>query len=146
VNKLRLWSLHPCYLDAKGLVACWREGLLARKVLKGETKGYKNHPQLERFKAQCDPVAVLDSYLLAIFEEATKRGFSFNREKIGPRFSESRMAVTEAHLNYELRHLKAKLKARDVNRYRRIAKIVLPLPHPIFEVRRGSIEPWERVR
>ena len=46
---MRLWSLHPKYLDIKGLVACWREGLLARKVLLDQTKGYKNHPQLIRF-------------------------------------------------------------------------------------------------
>lgn len=32
---MRLWSLHPSYLDAVGLVALWREGLLARKVLQG---------------------------------------------------------------------------------------------------------------
>ena len=32
---MRLWSLHPCYLDPAGLVAVWREGLLARAVLRG---------------------------------------------------------------------------------------------------------------
>jgi len=25
---MRLWTLHPKYLDARGLVALWREGLL----------------------------------------------------------------------------------------------------------------------
>jgi hypothetical protein len=44
---MRLWSLHPCHLDAKGLVALWREGLLAQKVQACETNGYRNHPQLE---------------------------------------------------------------------------------------------------
>jgi hypothetical protein len=29
----RIWSLHPKYLDARGLVALWREGLLAQAVL-----------------------------------------------------------------------------------------------------------------
>lgn len=43
---MRLWSLHPQYLDAKGLVALWREGLLAQAVLAGQTRGYKRHPQL----------------------------------------------------------------------------------------------------
>ena len=38
-QRMRLWSLHPRYLDAKGLVALWREGLLAQAVLKGQTKG-----------------------------------------------------------------------------------------------------------
>lgn len=142
---MRLWSLHPCYLDTKGLVACWREGLLARKVLKGETKGYRNHPQLERFKAQAKPIAVLDSYLLAVLEEATRRGFMFNREKIGPRFSESSIAVTDGQLEYELRHLKIKLKARDIEQYEKVVKIKTPLPNPIFRVIEGSIELWERV-
>jgi hypothetical protein len=36
---MRLWSLHLKYLDAKGLVAVW--GLLAKKVSKEKTKGYK---------------------------------------------------------------------------------------------------------
>jgi hypothetical protein len=119
---MRLWSLHPCYLDTKGLVACWREGLLARKVLKGETRGYRNHPQLERFKAQAEPVTALDSYLLAVWEEAARRGFVFNREKIGPRFSALTITVTNGQLEYELGHLKAKLKLRDVERYEQVAK------------------------
>ena len=81
---MRLWSLHPRYLDSKGLTACWREGLLARKVLEGKTKGYRNHPQLERFRGQDDPVGMIDAYLLAVYEEAEKRGYKFSRGKIGP--------------------------------------------------------------
>ena len=143
---MRLWCLHPSYLDTKGLVACWREGLLARKVLKGETKGYKNHPQLDRFKVLSGAVAGLDSYLLAILEEATGRGFAFDRKKIGPRFSKVRIAVTKGQLEYEFGHLKAKLRSRDIDQYRKLAKIAFPRPHPMFKVREGSIEPWERLR
>lgn len=143
---MRLWCLHPSYLDTKGLVACWREGLLARKVLNGETKGYKNHPQLERFKKSAEPIIMLDSYLLAIWEEATKRGFAFNRKKIGTLFSESRIAVTNGQLEYELRHLKAKLKTRDFKQYQKIAKITSPFPNPLFQVRKGSVESWEKTR
>lgn len=40
VKDMRIWSLHPSYLDAKGLVALWRETLLAQKVLLGATVGY----------------------------------------------------------------------------------------------------------
>ena len=47
---MRLWSLHPSYLDSAGLVALWQEGLLARKVLSSQTKGYIHHPQLHRFR------------------------------------------------------------------------------------------------
>jgi Pyrimidine dimer DNA glycosylase len=51
---MRIWSLHPQYLDRQGLTAAWREGLLAQKVLTGTTKGYRNHPQLRRFRAAGD--------------------------------------------------------------------------------------------
>jgi hypothetical protein len=46
---MRLWSVHPRYLDRQGLTAAWREALLAQKVLTGTTRGYRNHPQLVRF-------------------------------------------------------------------------------------------------
>jgi len=141
---MRLWSIHPSYLDARGLTACWREGLLARKVLLGETEGYQQHPQLERFRAQAEPVAVLNSYLLAIWEEATRRGFAFNRHKIGPRFSEVHLTVTEGQLAYEWQHLKEKLKGRSPERYESIAAITMPLPHPLFRVVAGDVEAWER--
>lgn len=55
---MRIWSLHPQYLDRQGLTAGWREGLLAQKVLTGTTKGYRNHPQLRRFRAAGDGVGM----------------------------------------------------------------------------------------
>lgn len=70
---MRLWTIHPKYLDARGLVALWRETLLAQKVLQGDTKGYKNHPQLIRFNEQTDPVAHLATYLRFIHLEAVRR-------------------------------------------------------------------------
>lgn len=143
---MRLWSIHPSYLDARGLTACWREGLLARKVLRGETAGYRHHPQLARFRAQAEPVAVLDRYLLALWEEATRRGFAFNRDKIGPHFSEMRLTVTEGQLAYEWAHLKKKLKIRDSERYERLAGIAAPTPHPLFTVVEGPVADWESVR
>ena len=39
-NEIRIWTLHPKYLDAKGLVAVWREALLAKHVLENKAKGY----------------------------------------------------------------------------------------------------------
>lgn len=142
---MRLWSVHPSYLDAKGLTACWREGLLARKVLLGETRGYKQHPQLERFKAQAEPVAVLDSYLRAIWEEAARRGYAFNREKIGPRFAEVRLTVTEGQLAYEWQHLKGKLKKRSPEQYEKFAALTIPQPHPLFTVITGDVATWEKI-
>lgn len=143
---MRLWCIHPCYLDTIGLVACWREGLLARKVLRGETKGYRNHPQLERFKGQADSVLLIDSYLLEIYKEATKRGFKFDRTKIGSTFTNQKIIVTDGQLEYEMGHLKKKLEKRDKEQYERIVKVNVPLPHPLFQVVSGKVESWERVK
>ncbi len=141
---MRLWSLHPSYLDSKGLVALWREGLLARKVLQHLTKGYRNHPQLERFRSQCDPVALIDSYLRAVLEEAVKRGYQFDAGKIGPGFSTAQLSVTEGQLRFELEHLKRKLRIRDIERYKSLEKIDLPTANPIFTVVEGDVQAWER--
>jgi hypothetical protein len=142
---MRLWSLHPSYLDVKGLVACWREGLLARKVLLGETKGYSNHPQLLRFKTQPDPIAAVDQYLSAILEEANRRGFAFDPGKIKPPSSLANIPVTDGQLEYELNHLKAKLIRRDMAQYEKLSKLTFPLPNPVFIVVKGSPEPWEKI-
>ncbi len=142
---MRLWSLHPSYLDSIGLTACWREGLLARAVLRGRTVGYRNHPQLQRFRAQPEPLLMLDTYLLAILEEARRRGFAFDASKIGPRFSNQHMTVTSGQLAYEWRHLKEKLKRRAPAQYEKLASLTEPLPHPLFEVVAGEIESWERL-
>lgn len=79
---MRLWSIHPKYLDSKGLVALWREDLFAQAVLFGHTKGYKKHPQLIRFKNTSDQSAAIASYLRSVVEEADNRGYSFDRSKI----------------------------------------------------------------
>jgi hypothetical protein len=80
---MRLWTLHPKYLDARGLVALWREALLAQKVLRGATRGYKHHPQLLRFAGQTNPPAALAAYLKAVHDEAMERDYKFDARKIG---------------------------------------------------------------
>ena len=140
---MRLWSLHPKYLDSKGLVALWREGLLARAVLKGETEGYKNHPQLIRFKNLNHPLSFIDSYLLNVYEESLLRSYKFNRNKIGHDFTESKINVTNGQIKFECKHLRSKLKVRDQIKYNELLKINLPDTNPIFRVVEGDIEPWE---
>lgn len=142
---MRLWSLHPKYLDAKGLVALWREALLAQKVLLGETKGYRNHPQLTRFKALDNPVAGLASYLAAVCEEASRRGYRFESAKIAPARFNGKMLVTEGQLVYEWQHLLNKLKMRDPDRLAGLEQLSLPVPHPLFQVVAGQVESWEKV-
>lgn len=141
---VRLWSLHPGYLGAKGLVSLWREALLARKVLQDQTNGYKNHPQLDRFKATLRPLAAIDCYLRFIYDEAVKRGYHFDGSKLGPRQQCLKMPVTEGQLSYELNHLKQKLKTRDVSRYQKICTVKKPKAHPLFKVIEGGTESWER--
>ena len=142
---MRLWSLHPSYLDTKGLVACWREGLLARKVLLGETRGYRNHPQLHRFKTQLDSISAIDQYLSFVLKEAQRRGFAFNPAKIGPYCPSITIPITDGQLMYEFGLLKAKLFKRDIEQYRKLAQVTSPQPNPIFKIVEGGIEAWEKV-
>lgn len=140
---MRLWSLHPQYLDAQGLVAVWREGLLARHVLLGLTRGYKNHPQLARFKAQQEPVAVLDQYLSCITIEAASRGYHFDQSKITFSPIISTLPLTEGQLAYEWQHLLTKLQSRNPLRHQQYSTVVKPLPHPLFTLIPGPAAPWE---
>ncbi|MGZ7117378.1 MAG: pyrimidine dimer DNA glycosylase/endonuclease V [Methanobacterium sp.] len=141
---MRLWSLHPGYLDVKGLSGLWREGIMARNALLGRKKGYINHPQLERFKKQKDPILFIDTYLLNVYEESLRRNFNFSREKFGSNFTPSKIEVTEGQLAYELKHLKRKLKVRDIDKYEELKKIEFLEVNSIFKVVKGDIEPWER--
>jgi hypothetical protein len=143
---MRLWSLHPKYLDRMGLLACWRETLLAQKVLMGETKGYRNHPQIKRFLSQPDPLAAIGSYLFPLAQEAELRGYVFNRSKINKNRQEEKIPVTRGQLCFEWNHLMEKIHRRDPERYQQFADIELPDPHPAFEVIAGDIEVWEKIQ
>jgi hypothetical protein len=141
---MRLWSLHPSLLDRAGLVALWREGLLAQKVLQGQTKGYRFHPQLERFRAAGNPVAAIGAYLWAVADEAGLRGYRFDATKIAARRRTISIPVTKGQLEFEREHLRRKLKVRDRARLLMLNKAKLK-PHPILHVVAGGIEPWEIV-
>ncbi len=140
---MRLWSLHPKYLDAKGLVALWRETLLAKHVLEGRTKGYRNHPQLDRFKQLEKPKQAINQYLAAIFDEACARGYDFNRTKINWKFEPIFIGVTRGQIKYESAHLLGKLRKRDQVKFREVKNVARFKPHPMFKTIRGKIETWE---
>jgi hypothetical protein len=142
---MRIWTLHPKYLDPQGLVALWRESLLARAVLRGETRGYRQHPQLHRFKRVAAPRSAINRYLAGVLSEANARGYSFDAGKVGPIRSRAKISTTEGQLQYEWRHLLRKLKARSPAHHRRLRDVTTPVPHPLFSVRRGPAEPWERI-
>jgi hypothetical protein len=140
---MRIWSLHPKYLDAKGLVALWRETLLAKHVLEGKTNGYKNHPQLNRFKKSKWPVDAISQYLAAIYAEALNRNYNFKKEKISWDFKKSRLTVTQGQLDYEIKHLLRKLQTRDIKKFRELKRLSVYENHPLFKVIDGGIEDWE---
>ena len=142
---MRIWSLHPQYLDAKGLVALWRETLLAKHVLQGKTKGYKNHPQLSRFKKTKNPVDSIDHYLSYILLEAQSRDYNFDASKIAASFKRSKLTVTKGQMDHEVQHLLRKLKIRDPKRFRQLRSIRSFKPHPMFRVKKGNVESWEVV-
>ncbi|HKV70759.1 MAG TPA: pyrimidine dimer DNA glycosylase/endonuclease V [Gemmatimonadales bacterium] len=140
---MRLWSLHPRHLDAQGLVALWREGLLARAVLRNRTAGYRHHPQLDRFRAHPSPVAAINTYLAGVYAEARRRGYRFDEKKCrGPRTAR-RIPVSRGQLDFEWTHLLRKLRLRAPAQAR-VARTRQPTPHPLFRATLGPVADWER--
>ena len=142
---MRLWSIHPKYLDRIGLLALWRESLLAQKVLSGKTKGYRFHPQLKRFKDSRSPLSAIGLYLRQIYKEGQRRGYKFSKDKISS-FSRKHLfiKVSKGQLDFEISHLLKKLKSRDKKRSLELLKFKKVKPHPLFKVIEGSPEEWEK--
>lgn len=142
---MRLWSIHPKYLDVKGLTGLWREALQAKKVLEGKTKAYKNHPQLIRFKLQKDPIRFINQYLRYIYDESCRRGYCFDKTKIGKHKTNKKININKGQIEYEFKHLKKKLKTRDNIRYKGLLEVKKIQANPLFIIKKGPIEKWERV-
>ena len=138
---MRLWTLHPRHLDSVGLVSVWRKALLARQVLRGKTRAYRNHPQLQRFRKHPSPVSAVNAYLHAVYEEAVERGYAFDKSKLGAVRNRARLKATKGQLDYEWRHLRRKLATRCPQRTRRPRKLGA---HPLFRIVPGAVEDWER--
>ncbi len=130
---MRLWTVHPKYLDAIGLVALWRESLLAQKVLMGKTKGWRKHPQLDRFKGHPDPVSAIGFYLHYVHEEGNRRGYNFKKEKIIREPAKiQKIKVSKEWVILEFKQLKQRLKIRNPEKYRQLLKVREIELHPIF--------------
>lgn len=142
---MRLWTLHPRYLDPQGLVAAWREALLAQKVLAGRTRGYRHHPQLARFSAHPDPLGAIAAFLDGIAAEAKARNYNFDATKISRRKFKGQIPETRGQLLYEWEHLRKKLRARSPAHFRQIQEVKRPDAHPLFQIVRGKIQEWEKV-
>lgn len=142
---MRIWSMHPKYLDTKGLVALWRETLLAKNVLEGNTKGYKNHPQLHRFKTAMKPMEAINFYLKIVWLEARKRNYNFDESKFESINDIEPIDLTLGQLLYERQHLLNKLRLRDEKKCFEILKINTLDAHPLFNLIKGEIEVWEKI-
>ena len=143
---MRLWTLHPKYLDAQGLVALWREALLAREVLRGNTDGYRQHPQLRRFRSCASPRSAINRYLAVVYSEALSRGYKFDHSKLGREAAVQRIYATDAQLLYEWRWLLRKLRRRSPIVYRRHLEVSVPSVHPLFKLVSGPVAEWEQVQ
>ncbi len=141
---MRLWNLHPRYLDARGLVALWREALLAQAVLCGDTRGYRNHPQLLRFREHGNPGAAIARYLSVIHAESAGRGYRFDAGRVRSNDDAAPIAVARGQVQYEWEHLLAKLATRDPERHRKWTHLKRPRTHPLFRVVPGGVAAWER--
>jgi len=141
---VRIWSLHPRLLDAKGLVALWRETLLAQAVLRGRTRGYRNHPQLERFRDADAPVGAVAAYLREVHAEAVRRGYHFDAGRISRAQFDGTLTVTRGQLAYEREHLLRKLEVRDPARAAELERTAKPPVHPLFRVVAGPVASWEK--
>lgn len=145
---MRLWSIHPKYLDRVGLIALWREGLLAQKVLSGLTRGYLNHPQLARFRRTLNPLLSIGTYLYYTYLEGLRRGYSFRLERIRA-YDEGLRAfipITTGQLRYEYRLLLFKLRERSPDLAKRLEGINAIDVNPVFYVVEGPVADWEKVK
>jgi len=145
---MRLWSLHPSCLDSIGLVALWRESLLAQKVLQGKTRGYKNHPQLDRFREYANPLAAIESYLFFIYEESLVRGYSFDKTKFNLVGEPLRVIipVTEGQVQYEFALLLQKLQTRNTKAYGELRGLSgIPIMSLFYTVL-GQTSSWEKIK
>lgn len=144
-STMRIWSIHPSYLDWMGLGAQWREGLLAQKVTAGETKGWRNHPQLDRFKQHPKPMEAVGYYLKEIHIESRRRGYNYNYSKIiYPDASVDPITITKGQIDYEFTILQDRLKIRTPKKFEKNLGLTELEAHPLFTIVPGLPEKWEK--
>ncbi|MDH5205720.1 MAG: pyrimidine dimer DNA glycosylase/endonuclease V, partial [Hylemonella sp.] len=113
-------------------------------VLHGQTRGYRHHPQLDRFRNSDAPLAAMSLFLQAVQTEALSRGYAFDARKIHPVQESVQLPVTAGQMQFEWEHLLAKLQLRKPDLLRRWQSTGAPEAHPLFTVCPGDIEAWER--
>lgn len=150
---MRLWSLHPSYLDKQALQVCWADALQALEYYKQERaymKGITNdlspyfYPCLDRFRMTGSPIAHITNYLHGLCDESERRNTPFGRAKL-PEFTPGlRLKVTDGQIAREEKLLLLQLNRRKQTQLWMdlfVAEYVQP--HPLFEIVSGPVEPWE---
>lgn len=143
---MRIWTIHPKYLDGIGLVSAWREGIGARNIIAENKIGYSRHPQLDRFRSKS--VDFLNAYLYFLNEEAEKRGYKFDKSKIASfSLKGDRIPVNKGQVEYEFKLLQHKLSVRNKEVYAVNKKVRNIQVIPIYRILPSSkIEDWERIK
>lgn len=143
---MRLWSVHPRYLDSPGLVGLWREALLAQGIVSGRTTAYRNHPQARRVLEQPDPWGAIHDYLIGVWEEGHRRGYRFDRARVLDHAGVHCMDVPRGQIEYEAVLLRMKLESRNPALLHDLPPPGDVRPHPSIKVVDGGIAWWERPR
>lgn len=143
---MRLWSIHPRYLDPAGLCGLWREALLAQRVVEGRTLAYRRHPQVCRLLQEDDPPGAMHAYLQGVWEEGDSRGYCLDRARITPCTSSAPMAAPQGQLEYELVLLALKLRLRNPAFLDALPRVEEVEPHPSIRPVPGGAAWWERPR
>lgn len=145
---MRIWSIHPKYLDRKGFGGLWLESIVAKNALEGKTVGYRNHPQLNRFKACSNSVNAINCYLKYVYHESLERKYNFDRNRVDWGCIDTIIPVNKGQVEYEMNHLLSKLKRRDKELYDRYKNIHIDdiELHPVFIMVNGDIEKWEIIK
>ena len=76
-------------------------------------------------------------------EDASARGYNFDRSKLGWIHRVAAIAVERGQLEHERMHLLAKLVLRSPPLHQRWCDAPLDV-HPLFETIEGGIAAWER--
>lgn len=77
-------------------------------------------------------------------EEATARGYAFDRSKVGAVHKVALINVTRGQLEYEWEHLLRKLAVSNPAGHRKWHVVRKPECHPLFRLRPGGVASWER--
>lgn len=156
---MRLWTIHPKYLDGKRLTSQWKEGIQMMHIWKeiGENPepakrlGYVSHPQVRRLSnllvADSGLISLLlHQHLTAVHEESVQRSYSFNKKLIDDLAPDCKNApkvyVTMGQVAYEF----ALMATKNNEWSQKVAIDPYMLCNPIFQVVSGSIESWEKTK